>query len=217
MKLFVVMGLGQFGYHTAMTLYEAGSDVLAIDKDPSRVELIKDSVGQAVCMDATQTAALESMQVGKANAAVIAFGEVQLEASILACVALRDLAVQKVVARSSTPIHGRILKHVGAHHVIYPEKQIGKELARSLLVNSVLEETILPTGQVVANIPLATACVGKTLADLQLPTRHQLVVIGLHRQQQWQGIPAQETVLRAGDVLVVVGNRKQIAGFSAQQ
>ncbi|MEM7588673.1 MAG: TrkA family potassium uptake protein [Myxococcota bacterium] len=215
MKLFVVMGLGQFGRHTAMTLYEAGADVLAIDEDAPRVELIKNGVGQAVCMDATDPMALDSMQVGKADAAVVAFGEVQLEASILACAALRDLGIKKVVVRSSAPTHGRILKRVGAHHVIYPEKQMGRELARSLLVNSVLEETVLPTGQVVADVPLSSAYEGKTLQDLQLLSRHQLVVIGLRRQQQWQGVPPQETALCAGDILVIVGNRKNIADFSS--
>lgn len=215
MKLFVVMGLGQFGRHTAMTLYESGSDVLAMDEDAARVERIKNHVGQAVCMDATDPAALDAMQVGQADAAVVAFGEVQLEASILACAALRDLGVPKVVVRSSAETHGRILKRVGAHHVVYPEKQMGRQLAGSLLVDSMLEETTLPTGQVVAEVPLAPAHAGKTVQDLQLPTRHRLVVIGLRHQQQWQGIPAPETVLSAGDVLVVVGNREHIAQFAA--
>ena len=135
MRLFVVIGLGQFGCHTAITLYEAGSDVLAIDQNASRVELLKDSVGQAVCMDATDRNALDSMQVGKADAAVIAFGEVQLEASISTCVALQDLGVKNIIVRSSSETHGRILKLVGAQHVVYPEKQMGKRVAQSLLKN----------------------------------------------------------------------------------
>ena len=51
MKLFVVVGLGQFGFHTAKEIYAGGGDVLAIDSDEKRVADAKDLVGQAVCMN----------------------------------------------------------------------------------------------------------------------------------------------------------------------
>ena len=133
MKLYVVMGLGQFGWHTAVTLYQEGVDVLAIDRNNKKVERIKDLVGQAVCMDATDPEGLESMQVNRAHAAILGFGESQLEASILCCAALNDLGIGKIIVRSSNPTHGRILKRVGAHRVVYPEKQMAQHLAASLV------------------------------------------------------------------------------------
>ena len=83
MKLFVIIGLGQFGRHTAMTLYESGGDVIAIDADQDRVELVKNDVGQAICLDATDMDSLRTVGVGKADTAVIALGEDDREASII--------------------------------------------------------------------------------------------------------------------------------------
>ncbi len=212
MKLFVVMGLSQLGFHTAVTLYEGGADVLAVDKDEARVEAIKDRVGQAVCFDATDPQALRSMGVEKASAAVVAFGENQLEASVLACAALYDLGVKKVVVRSTTHICGQILQRVGASNVVYPEQQAGQELARSLLIDSALEETVLPTGQVVADVPLPAPFVGKTLKQLQLQDRYHVAVIGIRcNAQKWQAMPKGDQTGQEGDVLVVVGSRQDIA------
>ena len=53
MKQFVIIGLGNFGYYLATRLYEMGHEILAIDKDPNRVQEIKDSVTQAVIADGT--------------------------------------------------------------------------------------------------------------------------------------------------------------------
>ena len=140
MKLFIVLGLGQLGRHTAMTLFSGGGDVLAVDKSEERVELIKDSVGQAVCADATNINTLSAIGAANADTAVIAFGEAELEESILACSALSDLGCGRIVVRSSSALHGKILTRVGASKVVYPEKQIGEQLAKSLLVSGVLEQ-----------------------------------------------------------------------------
>lgn len=148
----MVIGLGQFGRHTASTLYDAGADVVAIDGDENRVERVKDEVGQAICLDATDVDALRSVGVNKADTAIVALGEDDLEASIICCSALSDLGVGRIIVRSASEEHGRILSRVGASRVVYPEKQMGEQLAKSLIIAGVLDHVVLPTGQTVAYI-----------------------------------------------------------------
>lgn len=114
MKLFVVLGLGQFGHHVAATLAAGGVDVIAIDRDPKRVEALKDVVSQAVCMDSTDEGALRAVGVHKAQTAVVALGEDDLEASILSCAALNDLGVGQITVRTANELQGRILSRMGA-------------------------------------------------------------------------------------------------------
>ena len=47
-KQFVVVGLGRFGATLAATLCANGGEVLAIDIDPERVELLRDHVTHCV-------------------------------------------------------------------------------------------------------------------------------------------------------------------------
>jgi trk system potassium uptake protein TrkA len=222
-KLFVIIGLGQFGRHTARTLYSGGGDVIAIDKDEGRVERIKDEVGQAICADATDIDVLRTIGVAKADTAVVALGENDLEASIMACMALSDLGVGRLIVRSATQLHGRILTRVGATRVIYPEKQMGEQLALSILASGVLEQTTLSTGQTVAHIRPRRDFVGKSIRESQIGERFRLAIIALQRpkntiddrgEQQEEltlmSVPSPETIIDSDDILVVVGSSAQI-------
>ena len=223
MKLYVVLGLGQFGQHTAATLSAGGGEVLAIDRDERRVDVIKDQVSQAVCMDATDISALRAVGVAKAETAIVALGEEDLEASILACAALSDLGVGYIVARGANDLQGRILQRVGASRILYPEREMGERLARSLLVSGVLDQVTLSTGQTVAQIEPNPEFVGKTLQECNLPARFGIIVIGIqktrrsvddrgemHTELDLNSVPGPDEIINKDDVLVVVGNIAQI-------
>ena len=230
MRLFVVVGLGQFGRHTASTLYEGGGDVIAIDSDENRVEMVKDDVGQAICMDATDADALRSVGAGKADTAIIALGEEDLEASIICCTALSDLGVGRIIVRSVSEDHGRILSRVGATRIIYPEKQMGEQLAKSLIASGVLDQVTLSTGQVVAHIRPRHDLVGRSLRDCHLQERYRLAVIGIqqpkrsvddrgemHEELELLAVPDEDHVIGEDDILVIVGNQSQIELVSRRE
>lgn len=227
MKLFVVIGLGQFGRHTAQTLFAGGGDVLAIDKDEMRVERIKDYVGQAICADASDVEILRSLNVAKADTAIIALGESDLESSIMICSALSDLGIGRLIVRASTELQGRILTRVGASRIIYPEKQIGEQLAKSILSFGSLEQMVLPSGQVVAHIGTWPEMVGKTVKDIEFNENYRLVLIGVQRpkrsindkgelQEQLilHSAPSSDFIIAADDILVLAGNQDQVEHFA---
>lgn len=223
MKQFVVIGLGQFGRYTASTLYRGGGDVIAIDRNEGRVERVKDEVGQAICADATDIEVLRTIGAAKADTAVVALGEVDFEASIMVCMALNDLGVARTIVRAATELHGRILSRIGATRIIYPEKQMGEQLALSILASGVLEQTTLSTGQTVAHIKPRREFTGKTLKETNIVDRYRLAVIALQKpsssiddrgelveELQTLPIPSPDTVIENDDILVVVGNPSQI-------
>jgi trk system potassium uptake protein TrkA len=148
-KLYVVVGLGQFGRHVATSLHGGGGNVLAIDRDAKRVEDIKENVDQAVCMDATDIGALRAVGAAKAQTAIIALGENDLEASILSCASLSDLGVGTIIVRAENEMQGRILTRVGATRLVFPEMQMGQHLAKSILMSGVIDQVTLSTGQTV--------------------------------------------------------------------
>lgn len=223
MKLFVVVGLGQFGFHTAKEIYAGGGDVLAIDSDEKRVAEAKDLVGQAVCMNGADINALRAVGANKAETAVVALGEEDLEGSILSCTALSDLGVGRIIARAASAMQGRILSRVGATRVVYPEKQMGEEIARSILVSGVLEQVTLSTGQTVAHILPKVEFTGIPLKEARFRSHFGVAVIGIQRQKQsvddrgemqiemeLQQVPGPDEIISSDDILVVVGDRYQI-------
>jgi trk system potassium uptake protein TrkA len=166
---------------------------------------------------------LRTIGVHRADTAVVALGEEDLEASILACTALSDLGVGRMIVRAATQLHGRVLTRVGATRVIYPEKQMGEQLAASILASGVLDQVTLSTGQTVAHIRPKIEFVGKTLKDAQLRERYRLALIGiqhprrsvddrgdLHEELVLHSVPEPETIIGEEDILILVGNQAQI-------
>lgn len=219
----MVIGLGQFGRSTASVLYEGGGDVIAIDADQNRVELVKNNVGQAICLDATDIDALRTVGAGRADTAIVALGEDDLEASVICCAALSDLGVGRIIVRSASEHHSRILSRVGATRVIYPEKQMGEQLAKSLIASGVLDQVTLSTGQVVANVRPREDLVGKTLREACFHDHFRIAVIGIqqpkrsvddrgevHEELILLPIPDLDNVINEDDILIIVGNQSQI-------
>ena len=223
MKLYVVVGLGQFGRHVAMSLHNGGGDVLAIDQDARRVDDIKDNVGQAVCMDATDMGALRAVGAAKAQTAVVALGEDDLEASILTCASLSDLGIGTIIVRAENAMQERILTRVGATRVVFPEMQMGQHIAKSILMSGVIDQVTLSTGQTVAQIRPRRDLVGKSLKDSELRVRFSINVIGIQHERHFvddngesqvervlKSVPSPDDIIDEDDILVVVGNQAQI-------
>jgi len=75
MKRFLVIGLGRFGRRLAQALTEAGQEVIAVDKAEDLVERMRDEVALAVRLDATDEEPLKAQEVGDVDAAIVSIGE----------------------------------------------------------------------------------------------------------------------------------------------
>ena len=94
-----VIGLGTFGSKTAISLFEKGAEVIAIDIDESEVDKLKDRVTTGVSVDVTDERALRAINISDVDVAVVAIGD-NVEKSILAVAMLRKLGVGRVIARA---------------------------------------------------------------------------------------------------------------------
>ncbi|MBN1208863.1 MAG: TrkA family potassium uptake protein [Myxococcaceae bacterium] len=213
MKTYVVVGLGQFGEHVARSLSQAGREVLAVDRSMERVEALKDVVAQAVRADCTSEEAMRALGLGRAEVAVVALGEEDFEAAVLGTAALKGLGIKKVVARTSSPQRGKILSLAGASRVVYPEAEMGEQLARMLIHSSVLASTELPSGFMMAELRVPEHAAGRSLQELQLRRTHGLNVIAItHRGVITEPVP--ESMLSAGDVLLVAGRDERVEALA---
>ncbi len=216
---FAVIGLGKFGYHLARCLYGMGHDVLAVDRNPDTVAAAQSCCSRAAVADAADRAELEAAGVASADVAVVALGT-RLEASVLATLFLRELGVRRVLAKATTPHHGRILKRVGATELVQPEREMAARVARSLADPDVLESLPFLEGYVLVELRAPAALVGATLAEADVRRRHRLSVALIKRGEKGSqvAVPARpDERIRDGDVLVVLARTEDVELFRGKR
>lgn len=211
MKQFSIIGLGKFGFFLATRLYEKGHEVLAIDKDPDRVQKIRGKVGQAVVADATDRKAIEPLGVKEMDAAVVCIGSVVSD-SILATLNLIDLDVKRVLAKAVTDAHGRVLHKIGASEVFFPEKDQAISLAERLHNPNMLDYLPYMEGYNIIELSPPNAFVGKTLSELDLINRFGVQVVAIRElvPDRLNLIPTAHFVLKDSDILILLGPVKAL-------
>ena len=74
---------------------------------------------------------------------------------------LVDLGVPKIVAKAISEPHGKILSRVGAHRVVFPERDMGLRVARSLAGRDVIDYMELDPGFVLLETKAPPELVGQ--------------------------------------------------------
>lgn len=213
MSEFAVIGLGRFGRAVVRSLAEAGHAVLAVDHDPARLDRVTDEAESVAEADTTDEASVESLELGRLACVVVTIGSRATEASLLTTAILRDLDVPRIVARAFDERHARLLLAIGAHEVINPENEIGHRLALRLSHPGIADE--LACGDAtVALVEAPEAFAGRTLADLDLPRRHGVTVLLVHREGGRIPCPGGGERVESGDRLVVVGGADSVRGLA---
>ena len=105
---FAVIGLGVFGSAIARKLSERGADVMAIDENEERVQLISQDVAFAVQLDATNSAALENQNLKEVDAVIVSIGS-SFQEMLLCVFQLQEIGVKKIIARAQGNVQYRIL------------------------------------------------------------------------------------------------------------
>lgn len=213
MKRFVVIGLGHFGAHAALTLYSAGKEVIAIDSDPEAVQAMADYSSQAVVADATDRAMLEDLGVGDADAAIISLGE-RMDVIILAALHVKELGVPHISVKALSEDHGRILEAIGVTEVIHPEKDVAVRLANRLSRTDVIDFLPLLPGYSIIEIETPEEFVGKSLKELALRNSLNVQLIAINRKRDgkmnFNIMPGADDVLEADDHLVLLGETRHL-------
>ena len=145
MGQFAIVGIGNFGYYLARHLFEKGHEVVACDINQAQVQKIKDFVSMAVVADGTDREALESLGIKEVDSAVVSIGT-RMQASILATLHLKELGVKHILAKAVSEEHGRILRKIGAHEIIFPEKDLATGVANRLDNPNILDYLPLSMG-----------------------------------------------------------------------
>ncbi|MGI5907819.1 MAG: potassium channel family protein [Christensenellales bacterium] len=208
-KQVLVVGLGRFGTSLAKTLSMLGCQVMAIDSRQENVEALADSVTQALQMDASDEQAFKQIGAGNFDVAVVATGGDQ-NASVIVTLMCKEVGIPLVVAKANSELHAKILYKIGADKVVFPERDMGVRVARTLFSQSVLDLIELTDDYSIIEIRAPKSWVGKSLIDLDLRSRFNLNVVAIKTKEDVFTVPGGTDVFQEGDVVVLIGNTRSI-------
>ena len=208
----LVIGLGRFGAAVAATLDRLGREVLAVETNPATVRQWTGRI-PLVEADATDMEALEQLGATEFGTAVVGVAT-SIEASVLIAGNLVDLQTPQIWAKAISRAHGRILRRVGAHHVVYPDLDAGKRTAHLVGGRMVDYIEMEKDGFSIMKLRPPKEVHGFSLQELDLRGRYGVNVLAIRRPKQRFEYANASTRINADDEIIVSGDSHLLEYFA---
>ncbi|MGG6432226.1 potassium channel family protein [Anoxybacillus sp. D401a] len=214
-KEFAVIGLGRFGGSVCRTLSEQGMEVLAIDVDEEKVNAYASIASQAVVADSTDENVLKSLGIRNFDHVIVAIGD-NIQASILTTLILKELGVEKITVKATNDYHEKVLKKIGADHIVHPERDMGERIANNMISNNVLDYLELSDRHSIVEIVANEKLHGHSLLELDIRAKYGINIVAIKRHNDIIVSPLASETIYAGDILIVIGADQDIDRFESE-
>jgi voltage-gated potassium channel len=205
---YLVCGFGRVGRQVVRDLRAAGASYVVIDHNPESLKVAEAAgvpwlQGEASDEDLLRRAGIERAR------ALIACVDSDAE-NVFITLTARELRPElPVVARASSPEAERKLRRAGAERIVSPYKSSGSEMARLALHPQVTGVVDVAPEYRMEEIEATPGCpgAGRPLADIA----GSAIVAAVRRASgELVPQPPADTIVEAGDVLVVMGTPETI-------
>lgn len=208
----VVIGLGRFGGAVAQSLVRLGHDVMGIDRKEDLVQVWADRLTHAVQADSTNENVMLQLGVADFSHAIVAIGS-DLAASLMTLMVLTELGIKDIWVKAMTPEHGQIAQRIGAHHVIYPEADMGERVAHQI-TGRMMDFIEFDDGFGIAKIRAPRHTHHQSLAESHVRSRFGVTIVGVKRANEDFQHAQPETRVLPADLLIVSGPTRKIEEFA---
>lgn len=210
MKSMLVIGLGRFGENLAITLAELGNEVMVLDVDEEKVELIANRVEQANIGDGSDEAVLAELGVSDFDCCFVCLTQ-DFQASLETTAGLRDQGARRIVVKTDSERHARLLLKIGADEIIFPEKDMAKRAAVKYTAGNALEYFELTDEYSVFEIITPRAWVGRNIVELGIRANYCVNIIAVRDGKRVVPITSGDFVFKEGQSVILAGDKKTIS------
>lgn len=215
MKSFAVIGCGRFGTAVAKTLYELGNEILVIDRDIDVVDNIAEHVTHAIQAEVMDEGVLKELGLSSFDVVIVSIAS-DLQASIMITLIVKELGVEKIVAKAQSELHGKVLKKIGADKIVYPERDSGIRVAHNLTSNSIVDYIELSPDYSILEIEARSKWYDKTLETLKLRNKYHITVIAVKKGEEVNVSPGPNYQIKKGDIIVALGSTESINNIAEE-
>ena len=211
---FGVIGLGRFGTALVLTLPEAGKEVIAVDKDESKVKAVRKYTDFAFVIETLTEESLRETGIHNCQTVTICIGE-QVDVSVLTTMMVIKMGIPHVISKANSQEHGEVLKHLGAT-VVYPESDMAVRIGKRMISGNLLDYISLDDQVEVRRIQVGGFLVGSTVQEADVRRKYGINVIAVERDHQTDVEFPPQYVFREGDNVALLGQEAKIDHFERE-
>jgi voltage-gated potassium channel len=213
---YIICGFGRIGEIIARQLKERGIPLLVVENNPEHLARLEEAGYYFVVGDATREEVLQEAGIERARGLVAV---VSSDAgNVYIVLTARSLNPELyIVARAEERGAEQKLKRAGADIVESPYEMGGRKMAHAILrptVTTFLELTMkegVDLSMEETRVEASSSLIGLPLKDSGLRRDLDLIVVAIKRADgQMLYNPAPETMIQAGDTLVLLGMRQNL-------
>jgi trk system potassium uptake protein TrkA len=201
----IISGGGEVGYYLARILLAEGHEILVIEKDWKRCELISEDMGDVVLRgDSCEARTLEEVGTGRADMIIAVTGDD--EDNLVTCqVAKHKFDVPHTIARIKNPRHRPLFEKLGINLTVSSTELILAHIEQELPSHPLIPLLRLKRGGLeIVEVKVApdSKMVGKKLGGFKMmPNSLVCLIVG---KEKGPHIPNMDTVLEAEDEIIAV-------------
>ena len=208
-KTYAVLGLGRYGTAVARELAENGMEVIAIDKHQKIINDAAAYLPVCKCADVTDAEVISRLGIGNIDTVIVCMAS-NLESSVMAITLCKEAGVKTVIAKCANEMHQKILLHVGADQVVFPENESGIRLAKNLLSSGFIDMISLSKDVSMVEIDVKDEWVGKNLIELNLRKKYGINIVAIKKGEGVNVNINPEQALDEKTTLIVIANTAKL-------
>ncbi len=210
-----VLGLSRLGTYIARELKSYDCELLVIDRDKARVELMADDVSASYITDLRAEKSLEKLIPQSVDVVVIDFGT-HFESACVVTNRLRKLGFYNIIVRADNDQQADILTAIGATRVIVPHQIAAKRIVPSLVSDSLQNLIQIEENLIILEVQTPDRIVGKTIEEAQIRKSYGLNIIAIKENGVFTHNFDTSYRFQPNQMMVVAGSPREIEEFSGE-
>ena len=202
----IVVGGGKVGFYLTKELLAEGHELVLMEKDGTRAEMIADELG-AIVVNRDGCEGTHLADAGANRASIVAAVTGDDEDNLVVCqMAKHHFDVPRTIARVNNPRNEALFRHLGVDELISPTRMALAAIEQDIPVHELLHLAQLEGGElelIEAQIAEDSPAIGRRPTDIPLPDGCTLFV--LLRDDRALAIRP-ETIFQPGDKVIAISS-----------
>lgn len=204
-----MIGIHSFGSLLAKQFSKQGHEVMAIDREESRINEILPYVTDAQIGDSTNEKFLRTLGINNYDICIVTIGG-DFQSSLETTSLLKELGGKLVVSRADRDVQTKFLLRNGADEVLNPEKQVAEWAAIRYGSNHILDYIKLDDDHAIFEVPVPTDWAERSIGQIDIRKKHNITIIAVKDHGEVDLSITPETILKPSMTMLVLGEKKSI-------